>query len=54
MQRTRLDTTLGLELPGDLADELVTTARELGHGRRDTAALFEVAAQVARLLSPLP
>lgn len=49
MQWTQLDTTLVLKLPGDLADELPTPSRELGHGCRCIAALFEVPAQLARL-----
>jgi hypothetical protein len=50
MLMTQLDTRQILDLAGDLADELLTAARELG--RRDIGPLFDVLAQVELLQPP--
>jgi hypothetical protein len=47
MQRTKPSTTLVLDLPGEFADELLTTALELRDGRGHTPALWEETAYLA-------
>jgi hypothetical protein len=50
MQRSQRDTTPVLDLLGELADEFLTMAREVGGGPTD--ALCEETADVARTATP--